>query len=218
MILYKLTDEHAKTRGDTLWGPNVTHTPRGAATELCTDGYIHAYEHPLLAVLFNPVHGNFDNPRLWEAEGEVVKRDSMKVGCSSLTTIREIPLPDISCDTRIRFGILVALTVQPDTEFQKWADAWLRGKRDEAPAARMAKKMRKKWSAGVEGCWLLSQIAHITAYMPQPLIPVAIALNVGEVCHASNVKLDLVALAEKAVRDEQYAYKGAQTSREKAMG
>src|SRR5690554_5166757 len=72
--LYKLTDEHGKTHGNTQWGPNVTHFGTGKG-ELCGPGYIHAYEHPLIAVLLNPVHGYFKNPRMWEAIGTVNKRD-----------------------------------------------------------------------------------------------------------------------------------------------
>ena len=33
-------------------------------------GWLHCYSDPLLAVLLNPIHGNYDNPRLFEAEIE----------------------------------------------------------------------------------------------------------------------------------------------------
>ena len=65
--LYKLTDSCGRTRDGTRWGPGVSHSGTGKG-ELCGPGWIHAYEHPLVAVLMNPIHANFQNPRLWEAE------------------------------------------------------------------------------------------------------------------------------------------------------
>ena len=72
MKLYKLTDEHNKTHGGTEWGKGVTHRAKGGGKELCTQDVIHAYKHPLLAILLNPIHANFGKVRLWEAEGEVI--------------------------------------------------------------------------------------------------------------------------------------------------
>jgi hypothetical protein len=99
-MLYKLTTQDNMTRkgeyNETVWGENVTHSGTGKG-DLCSPGYIHAYTHPLLAVLLNPIHANIDNPKFWEAEGEVVKSDrGLKVGCATLTTIREIELPAVS--------------------------------------------------------------------------------------------------------------------------
>ena len=72
--LYKLTDRDGQTRNGTQWGPGMSHSGTGKG-ELCGPGWIHAYEHPLIAVLLNPIHAIFQNPRLWEAEGEVGLRD-----------------------------------------------------------------------------------------------------------------------------------------------
>ena len=72
--LYKLTDENGQTRGGTQWGPGVSHSGTGCGG-LCSPGWIHAYEHPLVAVLLNPIHGKFRQPRMWEAEGEIALRD-----------------------------------------------------------------------------------------------------------------------------------------------
>ena len=67
MKLYKLTDGDGQTMSGTQWGPGVSHSGTGEG-ELCGPGWIHAYEHPLIAVLLNPIHANIQNPRLWEAE------------------------------------------------------------------------------------------------------------------------------------------------------
>lgn len=144
MKLYKLTDANGCTKNNTQWGENVTHRAQGygAGTgDLCSDRYIHAYEHPLLAVLMNPIHANFDRPRLWEAEGEVVTRDGqLKCGCVELTTIREIPVPVMTTDQRVEFAIRCALAVYNETSFVAWANKWLDGA--DRSAARAA------WAAG----------------------------------------------------------------------
>jgi hypothetical protein len=48
MKLYKLTDQNAQTMNNTQWGPGVTHETDGRWA-LCGPGWLHAYEHPLLA-------------------------------------------------------------------------------------------------------------------------------------------------------------------------
>jgi len=45
----KLTDEHNRTCNNTQWGENVTYTAPGTG-DLCTGGWIHYYDSPLLAV------------------------------------------------------------------------------------------------------------------------------------------------------------------------
>ena len=136
--LYKLTDKNGRTHGGTQWGPGVTNGGTGEG-RLCGPGYIHAYEHPLLAVLLNPIHEDFRNPRMWEAEGEIALRDGqLKCGCISLTTLREIPVPKITTEQRVRFAILCAKSVCRDTGWNAWADAWLAGTNRTAEAAKAA--------------------------------------------------------------------------------
>ena len=142
LTLYKLTDKYRRTYGDTEWGEGVTHSGTGEG-ELCGPGWIHAYEHPLLAALLNPIHADFAEPRLWLAHGKVEKREGMlKCGCRSLTTIRELPLPEITIEQRVKFAILCAKEVYKDPLWNKWADAWLSGEdrsaRDAAHAASAA--------------------------------------------------------------------------------
>lgn len=87
MKLYKLIDEKGYTRknkhNEWLWGENITHSAAGGSGKLCSNGVIHAYEHPLIAVFMNPIHANFSNPILWECEGEVTaKEGQLKCGCN----------------------------------------------------------------------------------------------------------------------------------------
>lgn len=139
MILYKLTDQNNKTRSgesnETVWAVGVIHTVSGNGKQLCSPDVIHAYRDPLLAVLFNPRH--FNNPKLWEAEGEIVAETADKCGVKSLTILRELPLPELSIESRVRFAIAVALDVYTGASFIKWAKDWLSGKdRSSKSAAR----------------------------------------------------------------------------------
>jgi len=136
-MIYKLTDAAWQTYGGIQWGPGVTHeADRSLPPTLCTAGVIHAYTHPLLAVLLDPIHGQYgEGARLWEAQGRVVARDNgLKVGCRSLTTRRQIEVPAVTTVDRIRFALLCALAATPNTPdtpdasaWREWADGWLAG-------------------------------------------------------------------------------------------
>jgi hypothetical protein len=137
--LYKLTDREGYTRlghpNQLLWRAGVTHTAAGDGTKLCTDGVIHAYIHPLLAVFLNPLHANFPNYRLWEAEGEVVVREGeLKVGVKALTITQELPVPRVTTEHRVRFGIACAWSCGSE-EWRLWARRWLSGDDRTAEAA-----------------------------------------------------------------------------------
>ena len=149
MQLYKLTDASGNTRGGTHWGPSVTHHARGDANQpLCTDGWIHAYEHPLLAVLLNPIHAGYQTPRLWEASGEIGVRDGqIKCGCRSLTTIREMAVPAMTVEQHVRFAIACTWPLGK-ADWRVWAIHWLDGA-DRTWTADAAKAEERAWAATV---------------------------------------------------------------------
>ncbi len=118
MKLYKLTDENGQSRGSMKWGAGITNTAKYGEPVLCTDTVLHAYTDPLLAVMLAPIHVDWKNPRMWEAEGDVVVREyDLKVGCKTLTTITEMPLPVVTTEQRVKFAILCALEVYDDPAF-----------------------------------------------------------------------------------------------------
>ena len=139
-IVYKLTDENGQTLNNTQWGNNISHTAKGNSKKLCSNGFIHYYTNPLLAVLLNPIHADFKSPKLWEAEasGEIIN-EALKSGCKTLTTIREIPLPEISLVHRDAFGILCAKEVCKDEAWNLWAVKWLSGEDRSENSARAAR-------------------------------------------------------------------------------
>ena len=128
MMLYKVTDENGQTRNQTQWGENISHTATGTGTELCSDGVIHAYENPLVAAFIHPLHVQFNNPILWEAEGEVIVREGqLKCGCKTLTTLKKISLPEISTEQRIEIAIRCAQLACKEPAWNEWASKWLSG-------------------------------------------------------------------------------------------
>jgi len=60
--LYKFTDSEGKTFRGTQWGQNVTNEATGISGLLCSDSWIHAYEHPLIASLMYPIHIFYGSP------------------------------------------------------------------------------------------------------------------------------------------------------------
>lgn len=107
-MLYKVTDSDGCTRGGTRWGPGVTHHAQGSpAQDINSDGWIHVYEHPVLALIFKSLHSDHAaNPkRIWEAQGTVGKHcGHVKCGCRSLTTVREIAFPDVPLRELVEFA------------------------------------------------------------------------------------------------------------------
>lgn len=132
-MIYKLTDQNGRSQG-LQWGPDTTH--------ICSspDALLEAYEGdeiggPLLALLLNPVHGEFiENPRLWLCDGRYpgYPGHPLRVGFGLLTTVREVNVPEATLEQRVRFAILCATEAYVDThqKWKIWAEKWLAGERD----------------------------------------------------------------------------------------
>lgn len=128
MRVYKLTDQEGRTITDTHWAEGTTHTAKEPGNALCTSQVIHAYDSPIKAALFNVIHSNFSNPILWEADTpSVVANDNFKLGCKTLTTLRQIPMPQITTEQRVEVAIRCALVVYRNRTWVKWAKRWLSG-------------------------------------------------------------------------------------------
>lgn len=202
MKLYKLTDGDGKTRNDTQWGPGVSHSGTGEG-ELCGPGWIHAYEHPLIAVLMNPIHADFKNPRMWEADGEIaIRNGQLKCGCATLTTIREIPLPEITAEMRVRFAILCAKYVRACSAWNAWADKWLSGEDRSAEAAAVASRAAYDASRAAydEEAWA-AEAAAAAAYRSASASALAAETAAWAAYRSTRSAccgMDLAAIAEKA--------------------
>lgn len=77
-MLYKLTDQNMQTRNNFQWELGVWKEATGDGQGLCSNGYLHFYDDPLLAVFFNPIHAGIESPRLFKAEGEGERLDDRR--------------------------------------------------------------------------------------------------------------------------------------------
>ena len=187
--LYKLTDEQGRTRArednELTWAVGVEHKTAGTGTRLCTADVIHAYEHPLIAVLMNPVHADF-NPatmRLFVAEGEIVVHEGqLKCGVHALKIVEEIPVPALTTEQRVKFAILCAKLVCKDAAWNAWADKWLSC--DDRSAAAAA-------AAGAETAEAAAKEARAEAAAKEA------AARAAARAAAADTKLDLIHIIEQ---------------------
>ena len=166
----KLTDQDGYTRrgeeGELLWVENVTHKAAGKGTKLCSDGFIHYYDYPEIAVFMNPIHAVIQNPRCWEiaiGEGEIKRDGQLKSGTKgTVTTIREIPLPVITTEQKVEIAIRCAMTRQRPAKWTQWAEKWLSGEDRTSEAAYWAARAAS-WTASWAASWTASEAAYWTA-------------------------------------------------------
>jgi len=204
VIGYKLLTQGMTSHGGCQWALDEWKETSGEG-ELCGPGWLHYYEHPLLAVLHNPIHADIQSPRLFEVEVEgKIKRDGqMKSGCTRMRISKEIPLPIATTEQRVRYAIFCAMAVLPDkpwaARWHAWAETWLSGEdRTEEEAAKAAQTMiweqvvigelRAAWEAAA---WAAEAAARIT--------PVAVAWAATYAAIAADRELNLLALAQKAM-------------------
>ena len=151
MIKYKLVDQDGYTRrgkeGETYWLDGQEKIAVGGGNKMCSDDVVHYYDHPLLAVLFNPIHANISNPRLIKIKiDKQFAHDGLKGGCKQTKYIQEIILPRITTEQRVTFAIKISLKYYKDKEYARWASDWLDGiDRTAESAARAERAARAVW-------------------------------------------------------------------------
>ena len=199
MKCYKITDENDQTYGGCQWGEGVTHTADGKGG-LCSKHWIHAYSHKLIAVVMNPIHGNYGKGKhLWECEAETGKNNrGLKFGTTKLTTIKRVWIPEISLNAKTRFGIYCAVEVCKDKGFKKWADNWLSGKGRSETAARAAGAAA--WAA-VRAAEAAAEAAAGAAAGAAEAAAWAAAEAAWAAAEAADI--DLISFIKKAIKDEQ---------------
>ena len=171
--LYKLTDYLGRTRAgednELTWAVGVEHKTAGTGRRLCTADVIHAYEHPLIAVLMNPVHAMF-NPatmRLFVAEGEVVARDAFNCGVHSLKITEEISIPTLPLEFMVLLAIWAARHTCLDDSWNQWAENWLNNQNRSEKAAAGALDVSIKSSASAyaaEAACLFGKICELPSH------------------------------------------------------
>jgi hypothetical protein len=187
------TTQRLTTHNGFQWkvGKKVTTSREGG---LCDPGYLHYYHHPLLAVLLNSAHTNFQNPILWKVE--VADKQSSDISFqgsrTEMTLLEEIDLPIITGTQRIVFGILCAKEVTEDKKWNKWADDWLSNK-DRTKAVAIA--------AARDAAWVYCATEY-AAYGDDDDVASAGAVTwaaVDAACTA-DANLDLIKIAKKSLK------------------
>jgi hypothetical protein len=126
MKFYKLLTQDLTSHNKTKWELNKTITVTKEGIAMCTDQVLHCYNHPLLALIFNPIHAKISNPRLFEIEvDKIVNTDGLKYASKSQTLIKELTISEITTEQSIEFAIRVVKLVCKDTSWNTWADNWL---------------------------------------------------------------------------------------------
>ena len=160
-MYYKLTDRDMQTHNGFQWEPGVWYSidkeERGYG--LCSESWFHCYDDKLLAVLFNPVHANIKNPRLFRCRvrGKRLVTVGDKYGFTQMVIPHdaELGLPVVTITQRVAFGILCAKEVCDGPEWNEWADAWLDGSDRSREAAWAAARAARAaaWAAARAVCW-----------------------------------------------------------------
>ena len=164
MKRYKLTKQDMTTHGGFKWEIGKAYTTHGEG-ELCSDGWLHFYSSPLLAILLNPIHADIENPRLFLAEcGGKTKNDhGLKIGHTEARLIEELPTPIITKTQRVAFSILCAQKIYREPVWAAWAAAWLAGKREaragEAAEAAAEAAARAAERAAEAAAWAAARAA-----------------------------------------------------------
>ena len=169
IYVYKLTDQNMQTYNGCKWVLGEEKTTSGEG-ELCGPGWLHCYSDPLLAVLLNPIHADYENPRLFRAHvgGTSNPDHGLKSGYTKMTLIEEIPVPAISTEQRVRFAILCAMKVYRNPGFVQWGENWLSGKDRSAEAA----AAWAAWAAEAAAAWAAWE-AEAAAWAEIDLISIA---------------------------------------------
>ena len=172
MEAYKLTNSKMQTYNHTQWIIDEWKEATGDGKELCTDGYLHFYDDPLLAVFFNSIHASFDNPRLFiaETDGEKLDDRGIKYGYKRGRLIEEIGLPVITTKQRIEISIRAAYEVVKPIKkpwakkWLKWADDWLSNKDRSADAADAASSASASSASAASAITASSAASASSAY------------------------------------------------------
>lgn len=204
---YKLTTQDMKTRAgksnEVTWEVGKWVEATGDIGDgLCSDAYIHWYEgSPELAILLNPIHANIKKPRCWEVEcgGEEAMDHGLKGGSRRVRLVREVPVPEITIEHKVRFAILCAKETCGDPAWNQWADRWLSGEDRSERASRAAAgaATRAAREAAESAAWTAIEAARAAAGAATGATHAAWAAAGAATWVRATI--DLVAIAQKAI-------------------
>ena len=181
-MLCKVTDDRMQTRGGFQWTLGVWREATGYNENLCSDGWIHCYDHPLIAMLMMPTHVGWLSPRLFACEGRGERADDagLKCGYKGVRLLHELDKPNITDVQRIAFSLLCARSVCHEPEFNLWVNEWLENSFVAIAAVTYDKDRDEEWD---------EDLREVVAESVQAMLS-----NRG-------LGVDVIALAETAVRE-----------------
>jgi len=215
MTLCKLTDQDMQTHGGCQWVLGEWKEVSGKGG-LCTDGWLHGYTDPLLAVFLNPIHANIKNPRLWRIEVDGARLDDhgLKFGVQRMRLVEELPLPVVTTEQRVRFTILCAYPTASDG-WQTWAAGWLSGRNRSASASAAAAAVKAAAASAAASAWAAAEAARAATWAASASASASASAAEAEWAAAeaewaaaeaaraaaeAAVDLDLIAIAHEAVQ------------------
>jgi hypothetical protein len=90
-----------------------------------SEGWLHCYSDPLIAILLNPINENIQNPRLFEVEVDGKEAHcNMKYAYKKMRLMKEVNVPKITLEQKVKFAVLCALEICGDNKFTSWAKDW----------------------------------------------------------------------------------------------
>jgi len=202
-IAYKLTDSEMRTYKKFQWELGKWYKTTGEGI-LCSPGWLHFYNDPLVGMFMNPAHSNIKNPRLFraEVEGKFINNNGLKCGYSRARLIEELPVPQISPVQRVRFAIFCAKEVYKGKKWNKWADNWL---------SRKDRTINAAWSTKYNSCTTRTSCTTIASSAAKSAFYAArIVSSAAEIATytafaaesaTESKKIDLIGIARKAMEE-----------------
>ena len=197
---YKLLSQKMTSRNNTKWeiGKAIEISKEFSGNELCSNQLLHCYASPEIAVVMNPIHANISEPRLFRIRcSKILADDGTKQGCKKQTLLKELPLPEISVEQRIKIAILCATEVYKEPNFLVWAENWNTGKDRTATSANAAANAA---NAAAYAAYAAYAAAAYAAYNAAAYAAYAAAYNAAKAASYAADKFSLQAIIETVVK------------------
>ena len=217
MYKFKLVTRDCKTRAgrnnETDWRIGRRVEAIGDSSQgLCSDGWLHCYDSPELAVLLNPIHADIRNPRMMAVKVEGVGKSDrgLKCGYRAMIPVLFMDCPVFTVDQHIQFGIVCAKAAYTDATWVVWADGWLSGKDRSANAAYAAASAANAADAAADAAARAANAARAAAYAAAHAAAYAAA---DAAAYAANAAVYAADAANAAARAAAYVAADAADAR-----
>lgn len=122
---YKFLTSRKESYAGTRWEIGKWKKVDGKVKRLCSSSWLHCYCDPILAVLHDRIHGAYmeysTGCKLYEVEvkGKSLTEGQIKEGWTEMRVKRQISIPKITLEIRLRYAIMCAIKVCPSKSVAK---------------------------------------------------------------------------------------------------